>query len=211
MQNGANSAVGIAVIQIARQMGLRTINIVRHDRPAVEDTLRLLSNLGGDINVPDAFVDSAEFKEMLAEVPPVTLALNCVGGELVTHMARSMGQGGTIVTYGGMSRRPVSLPIDLLAYRGIKLKGFWVSQWYKDHSLEDRQHMMDDIIGMIRQNQLTSFYEMHDLDDFAHAMQQHMEPFRLRKILLNLSPPDRLVEHDEKTEKDYEVFETTVR
>ena len=38
-----------------------------------------------------------------------------------------------------------------------------------------------------------------------------MEPFRLRKILLNLSPPDRLEQHDDLTEEDYEVFETTAR
>jgi len=32
MQNGANSMVGLAVIQLAREMGLKTINIVRSDR-----------------------------------------------------------------------------------------------------------------------------------------------------------------------------------
>ncbi len=32
MQNGANSMVGLAVIQMAREMGVKTINIVRSDR-----------------------------------------------------------------------------------------------------------------------------------------------------------------------------------
>ena len=32
MQNGANSMVGLAVIQMAREMGVKTINIIRSDR-----------------------------------------------------------------------------------------------------------------------------------------------------------------------------------
>lgn len=210
MQNGANSAVGLAVIQIARQMGLRTINIVRSNRPDVEGTLRLLTNLGGDINVPDTFVNSHEFRSILADIPPVSLGLNCVGGDLVAHMARSMGEGATIVTYGGMSKRPVILPFDLVAYKRIQLKGFWVSQWYKTHSRQERITMLEDIASLMRSQQLTSFYEMHDLDDFSHALSAHLEPFKLRKVVLNLHPPDRLQEHDARPETDYEVFETTV-
>lgn len=32
IQNGANSMVGLAVVQIAREMGIKTVNIVRSDR-----------------------------------------------------------------------------------------------------------------------------------------------------------------------------------
>ena len=32
IQNGANSMVGLAVIQMAREMGVKTINVVRSDR-----------------------------------------------------------------------------------------------------------------------------------------------------------------------------------
>lgn len=32
IQNGANSMVGIAVIQMAREMGVKTINVIRSDR-----------------------------------------------------------------------------------------------------------------------------------------------------------------------------------
>lgn len=32
IQNGANSMVGLAVIQIAREMGIKTLNVVRSDR-----------------------------------------------------------------------------------------------------------------------------------------------------------------------------------
>ena len=32
IQNGANSMVGLAIVQIARERGIRTINVVRSDR-----------------------------------------------------------------------------------------------------------------------------------------------------------------------------------
>jgi mitochondrial enoyl-[acyl-carrier protein] reductase / trans-2-enoyl-CoA reductase len=32
IQNGANSMVGLAVVQMAREMGIKTINVVRSDR-----------------------------------------------------------------------------------------------------------------------------------------------------------------------------------
>lgn len=39
--------VGLAVIQIAKLMGIRTINIIRSDRPGADKVLKLLQNLGG--------------------------------------------------------------------------------------------------------------------------------------------------------------------
>lgn len=35
VQNGANSGVGVAVIQLAKQMGIKTVNIVRN-RPEID-------------------------------------------------------------------------------------------------------------------------------------------------------------------------------
>lgn len=32
IQNGANSMVGLAVVQMAREMGIKTVNIIRSDR-----------------------------------------------------------------------------------------------------------------------------------------------------------------------------------
>src|SRR5581483_7429330 len=48
IQNAANSGAGRAVIQIARKLGLRTINLVR--RPELIDELR---ELGGDVVLLD--------------------------------------------------------------------------------------------------------------------------------------------------------------
>ena len=67
--------------------------------------------------------------------------------------------------------------------------------------------MLDAITDMILTDQLSFFYEMHDFDDFDHALRSSMEPFRLRKTILNMDYPDRFQEHDEKTEEDYWHFQ----
>ena len=207
MQNGANSMVGLAVIQMARQMGVKTINIIRSDRPDADTVLRLLANLGGDVNILDTQVNTPDIHEMLAELPPCKLAFNCVGGENATDMVRCLSEGATMVTYGGMSRRAVTLPVDLVLYKQLKIKGFWIATSDEERGIVKKQEMITDIVNMIRDKQLAFFFEVHDFDDFHYALNKSAESYQLRKVVLNLDFPDRLKEHDERNPDDYFVFE----
>jgi hypothetical protein len=58
--------------------------------------------------------------------------------------------GATFVTYGGMSKHPMVIPYEVLAYKDLVLKGFWVTAWAKKHSKEERAAMINDIADMIR-------------------------------------------------------------
>ena len=53
---------------------------------------------------------SPETRAVLKSLPPVILALNGVGGSSSASLASMLTHGGTMVTYGGMSRKPVSVP-----------------------------------------------------------------------------------------------------
>ncbi|KAK3096960.1 hypothetical protein FSP39_005116 [Pinctada imbricata] len=68
IQNGANSAVGQAVIQLAREWKYKTINIVR-DRPDINDLVTSLKNLGADYVVTEEFVKSPKMKELIKSLP----------------------------------------------------------------------------------------------------------------------------------------------
>ena len=170
----------------------------------------MLGNLGGDVNVLDTYVNTPGFREILSELPPCKLALNCVGGELVANMARTLAHGATIVTYGGMSKRPMSLPYEIVNYNQLNLKGFWMAKWAAEHPKEERDAMIDEIIGLIRADKLSFFFELHDFDDFHYALEKSQEPFHFRKVILNMAFPDRMKEHDARPASDYSVFETTV-
>ena len=148
IQNAANSMVGYCVIQMANLMGIKTINVIRHDRPDVFEELRLLDNLGGTINVTDDYLNSAGFKEILSEISTLKVGFNAVGGESANDIARSLPFGSTMVTYGGMSNRPIEIAQETLNCKQLKMKGFWISKWVVENSAEDRADMLDDIAGI---------------------------------------------------------------
>ncbi|KAF9525983.1 NAD-binding protein [Crepidotus variabilis] len=156
LQNGANSAVGQAVIQIAAARGLKTINLIR-DRPDVESLKKDLKKLGATYVL--TYEDLAN-KTLKAQIKQWTgdkairLALNCVGGNETTLMARYLGQDGHLVSYGAMSKKPLSLPTSLFIFKNLTCHGFWQSQWYLTKSPEQRQHMMQQLVALIEQNKL---------------------------------------------------------
>lgn len=156
IQNGANSGVGRAAIQFGKLWGLRSINVVR-DRDSNDETNQLkqeLTSLGADVVVTESEFLSRQWRDQLASITrngkeKIGLGLNCVGGKSATSIARSLGQGGTMVSYGGMSKQPVSLPVGLLIFKDIRFVGFWLSKW-NEHDTVGRQHMINDILGLIR-------------------------------------------------------------
>lgn len=125
-------------------------------------------------------------------------------------MARVLAPNGTMVTYGGMSKQPLAIPYELLAYKQLKLKGFWISKWYETHSREEAGLMLNAIAEQVRARQLSFFFRMHDLDDFDYALSKATEPFQDRKVVLNLDYPDRLKEHDERDPEEYAIFDAPV-
>lgn len=210
IQNGANSMVGYAVVQMAREMGLKTINVIRSDRPETDTINRLLSNLGGDVNITDEYVNTRGFHEIIQELGPIKLALDCVGGETVTHMSRVLAPGSTIVTFGSMSKKAITVPYDVLSSKMLKIRGFWISKWMEENSKEYRAKMLRKISEMIKCKKLSFFFQIHDLDDFQYALAKSEERFNFRKVVLNIDFPDRMVEHDNRDKNDYEVFEASL-
>src|SRR5205814_3946929 len=75
IQNAANSAAGRAVIAIARELGLNTVNIVR--RAEVVEELRVQ---GGDVVLIDGEALRDNVKESTGGAP-IRLGLNAVGGD----------------------------------------------------------------------------------------------------------------------------------
>lgn len=61
-------------------------------------------------------------------VPPPLLGLNCVGGAAASSAMKLLGNGGTFVTYGGLSRKPLAVPASALIFRDIRVVGYWLSK-----------------------------------------------------------------------------------
>jgi len=183
VQNGANSTVGISVIQLAAQKNIKTINIIR-DRSDFPETVERLKKLGGYIVVSEDYAKTPQFKRLLSDMPKPKLGLNGVGGSSATEVARTLGENATMVTYGGMSSRPVTIPTSLFIFRNIQAKGFWLTKWAETHPAAERAAMLNSLFDMIRQDKLKLWLETHKFEKFQEALKRSQEPKRDRKVVL---------------------------
>ncbi|NWX19129.1 MECR protein, partial [Aegotheles bennettii] len=188
IQNAANSGVGQAVIQIAKASGIKTINVVR-DRPDLSKLVERLMALGADHVITEEMLRKPEMKDIFKSIPKPRLALNCVGGKSTTEMLRHLQPKGTMVTYGGMAKQPVMVPVSAFIFRDVRLRGFWMTQWRKDHAQDQEglASMMDTLCQLIQRGQLTApACTEVPLQDYRAALEAAMEPFTSSKQILLL-------------------------
>jgi len=185
IQNGASSAVGRAVIQIAKERGIKTVNIIRADRNAFDTATEGLKSIGGYIVVSDHYMYTPAFRRLISDLPQPKLALNSQGGQTATEMLRFLGTGGTMVTYGATSRKHVTIPTSHLLFKELSIRGFWLSRWYDSHTAEERKAMMETIFNYCRKDQLKMHLETWRFDQFKEAMFKAKHPLRERKIIMS--------------------------
>jgi mitochondrial enoyl-[acyl-carrier protein] reductase / trans-2-enoyl-CoA reductase len=169
VQNAANSMVGRCVIQIARQHGWHTVNVVR--RP---ELIPELEALGGDIVVTDEKPLSKQINV------PAKLGLNAVGGESARQVAKSLAPHGTLVTYGAMSRQPVTVENGLLIFKDIRFCGFWISDWYRQAGREEISAMLRELEAL----PAPPVEKTYPLEQVADAIRHARQDKRGGKILL---------------------------
>lgn len=184
IQNAANSGVGQAVIQIAAARGINTINVVR-DRPEFTQLSDRLKAIGATHVIKEEALRRPEIKELFKTCPKPKLALNGVGGKSATELLRHLQFGGSIVTYGGMAKQPVTVPVSALIFKDLKVRGFWVTQWKKNHDRKAFRAMLDELCLLIQTGKLTapSCTEV-GLQDYSKALDTAMQPFTSAKQVL---------------------------
>jgi len=142
VQNAATSAVGRAVIEIARHAGWKSLNVVRSLESA--DALRAL---GADAVVVDGPDLAAEAASLMGGARP-RLGLNAVGGVSATRVAGLLAPGGTLVTYGAMSKEALKIPNGFLIFRDLAFRGFWLTRWLREASSVERDAMFGEIFRL---------------------------------------------------------------
>jgi len=171
IQNGANSAVGQYLIQICRVWGIKTVNIVR-DRENVNELKDYLLGLGATYVLTEQELRTTNlFKDKIAPKP--RLALNCVGGKSATEIMRALETGSPMVTYGGMSREPVTIPTSALIFKNLTAHGFWMTRWSKENfDTEERSEMFEELISMMISQELRgASCKVIDFDNYKEALE----------------------------------------
>ncbi|XP_066597564.1 enoyl-[acyl-carrier-protein] reductase, mitochondrial [Prorops nasuta] len=153
IQNGANSAVGQLVIQLCKVYNFHSVNVVR-DRPNIQELKNQLKTLGADEVLTEAEVRTTQiFKNK--QLPLPKLACNCVCGQNALDVLRHLAHGGIMVTYGGMSREPLTIPASALIFKDLTFKGFWMTAWSETHkNTQEKEDMYKDLAALFIEKKL---------------------------------------------------------
>ncbi len=183
IQNAANSAAGRAVIQIAHELGYKTVNVVR--RPELIDELRAED---GDV----ALVDSENLRHEVEDAiagPPIRLGLNAVGGESALRLANCLAPGSTLVTYGAMSLQPLKIPNGLLIFKDLRFRGIWINKWYDNATPAQRMEAFQHLFEMAKRGLLqTKVEKAYPLSEAKAAVGHAARGQRSGKIIFQFAP-----------------------
>jgi len=178
IQNAANSAAGRAVIQIAHELGYKTVNVVR--RPELIDELR---GEGGDVVLVDGEKLRDEVKDATSGVA-IRLGLNAVGGESALRLANCLAFGGTLVSFGAMSLQPLKIPTGFLIFKDLRFRGIWINKWYDDATMQERMEAFKRLFDMAKRGLLkTKVEKAYPIDDAKAAVAHAAQSKRSGKII----------------------------
>jgi NADPH:quinone reductase len=128
-----SSVAGILTIA-ARRRGLKVVSAVRSRVGA-----KALSARFPDLTVVStADRDWVDQVRRAAGARPLQVIMDPVGGTMVSDLVGLLGDGGTLLFYGGIAPKPITLPSIRLAHHEITFKGVSSSRWLQTTSAEQR-------------------------------------------------------------------------
>jgi len=117
IQNGANSSCGRYLIALAREAGVRTLNVVRRMAVVAE-----LEALGADVVLLDGDDLATRVRQATGGVAP-KLGVDCVAGSATHRIAQCLAPGSTVACYGAMSGERCEMDFYLMFRNDLTLRG----------------------------------------------------------------------------------------
>jgi NADPH:quinone reductase-like Zn-dependent oxidoreductase len=167
VQTAANSGVGRSVIAIAKERGIKTVNIVRSPDRVLE-----LLDAGADVVV----VDGPQLAQEVARATggaELAFGLDCISGTSTATLGSLLSFGGTLVSYGAMSGAPITLNPGDAIYKSLTLRSFFIGH---DQYAEKIPALIDQAAQLMAKGKLqipvTKTYPLRSIKDaIAHAQQ----------------------------------------
>ncbi|KAH9612732.1 hypothetical protein KSS87_012599 [Heliosperma pusillum] len=169
VQNGATSIVGQCIIQLALLQGVHSINLIR-DRPGADEVKENLKKLGADQVFAESQLNLKNVKELLGGLPEPALGFNCVGGNAASLVLKFLRNGGTMVTYGGMAKKPVTVSTSSFIFKDLSLKGFWLQKLMGTDRASECRNMIDELLDLMRDGKIKYEMELVPFNDFHSAL-----------------------------------------
>lgn len=180
IQNAGNSGVGFMASQLASVAcsdSPNVISIVRRGFKSNDEWQALVEHLTveGKCFAVVAEEDLAtkegikDFQASLKSTP--TLALNAVGGASASMLAKLLGPSGSMVTYGGMSKEPVTASTPHFIFKDLRYFGYWHSRWMTNTGYNEKKEMIDLLVeNVLDRGVCCPPIEEFSLFDFSEAI-----------------------------------------
>jgi NADPH:quinone reductase-like Zn-dependent oxidoreductase len=165
VQNGANSNVGRNLIRLARQRGIRTVNVVRR-----AELVPALTALGADVVLVDG-PDLADRLRARIGAAPLLIALDGVGGTASGRLAECLSDGGTLANMGAVSGEPCCVPTWMLLYKRLRVIGYYAGFSLDARSLPERERLIGALAAQIASGELqTPIAAEYPLEQWREAV-----------------------------------------
>jgi len=180
----ASSAIGVAAMQIARNLGANVIATTR--TPAKIDQL---ANFGPH------HILITEDNDVVGEIRRITggrgadLIFDPIAGAFAELLMDSLAEEGTLILYGGLSREPTTFPRPLAMRRCLTMRGFNMFSLLSD---EDRGPAA---IEALRTGIVSGAYRMpvahrFPLENIADAHRAVERDAHVGKVVVTVQDPD---------------------
>lgn len=186
LQTAASSSLGRMIIRLGRQMGFRTLNVVRR-----ADHVAALKSLGADsVVVFDCASDSpdklrAAIREATGQ-PAITKAIDAVSGATGSAVVQCLGEAGHLLVYGTLSNQPLQFSSRTLMTNGSRVEGFWLGLHMMAMSLPRKLMLIRRLTHLIESGVLASTvrktYPLQQISDAVRDAESSAEG----KILISM-------------------------
>jgi NADPH2:quinone reductase len=178
IQTGASSSVAKMITYFALQQGIDPIRLVRstHSGEHLEGELP-----GGNVIATDVDGWQAEVRKAAGE--DIVLAVDGVGGDMLTGLFGLLAVKGRIVSYGSLAGGPSD--VTALTVKSLTLVGATIMTWQEDATADER---MQDIKAAIEvgsnSKPMFSSYKEFDLSEIKHAVEAVAAPGKKGNVVL---------------------------
>jgi len=179
IQNAANSGVGHCLIRLAREAGMKSVNVVRRS-----ELIAPLRAFGGDVVLVDGPDLDTRVRDAIG-TGTLRLGVDAVGGSATQRLARCVEDDGVVVNYGLLSGKACRLDGRETVFRNVTLRGFWLRRWFMTTPPQTIGATYRMLAAKLADGTLTVAVEkVYPFRDIAQALAHAARPARSGKILL---------------------------
>ncbi len=164
IQNAANSNVGRYLIALAKEKGIKTLNIVRRES--------LISELIA-LGATEVILDSQHENEKTIEdirSKNIKLGIDAVAGPATEQLAKSIADGGLIVNYGTVTKEMCHISFWSLFRKKITLRGMSTLNGFETRTDERVKEIHQSLAVMANHSLLqTKIAATYGIEDYLKA------------------------------------------